>query len=170
MLRCMVFENLVLFKNREFIDFIKIPSKKTENESIDNSSGPTECTSIESGLNIFVGANFCGKSSVVELIRRCMTENINISQTSSFDAKSRAYVFSEFELESYQVMSGFIKLPKENDACDIYKIFLYRHIDNTDIYLRWKKPGHEVVSLAESICTADLEKGLLLSITDKIEN
>ena len=135
MLRCIVFENLVHFKKRQFIDFIKTPSKKTENESIDNSSGPTECTSFESGLNIFVGANFCGKSSVVEVIRRCMTENINMSQTSSFDPKSRAFVFSEFELETYQVMSGFITLPKENDACEIYKIFLYRHIDNTDIYI-----------------------------------
>ena len=33
--------------------------------------------SKESNLNIFVGANFCGKSAVFELLRRCMKDDIN---------------------------------------------------------------------------------------------
>lgn len=40
------------------------------------------------GLNIFVGANFCGKSTVIELIRRCMTDDINVSITRSYDEKN----------------------------------------------------------------------------------
>lgn len=41
-----------------------------------------ECKDIDvmifNDFNIFVGVNFCGKSIVLELIRRCMMDEINV--------------------------------------------------------------------------------------------
>lgn len=69
----------------------------------------------ESNLNVFVGANFCGKSTVLELIRRCLSDNINLSVTNSFDSQKIAYVFCEYELDSDRIIAGFIKEPLQND-------------------------------------------------------
>ena len=69
----------------------------------------------ESNLNVFVGANFCGKSTVLELIRRCLSDSINLSVTNSFDSQKIAYVFCEYELDSDRIIAGFIKEPLQND-------------------------------------------------------
>lgn len=53
-------------------------------------------------LNIFVGANFCGKSTVLELIRRCMTDEINVSVTRSWDETKVAYAFCQFDTIHYK--------------------------------------------------------------------
>lgn len=44
-------------------------------------------------LNIFVGVNFCGKSIVIELIRRCMIDEINVFVISLYNKKLVVYVF-----------------------------------------------------------------------------
>lgn len=75
MLRGMVFENFVHFKQRSILDFSK----------------------SEYGPNIFVGANSTGKTAVLELIRRCMDRKLNSSLTNRFNESETAYVFCEFE-------------------------------------------------------------------------
>lgn len=74
MLRSMCFNNFINFRGFHEITF---PKNK-----------PT----------IFLGANSTGKSSVHELLRRCMTDDINASVSNVFDAKQPAYVFSIFDI------------------------------------------------------------------------
>lgn len=77
------------------------------------------------GLNIFVGANFCGKSTVIELIRRCMTDDINVSITRSYDEKTVAYAFCQFDLPQHgEIISGIIKDPEMNTK--MYKVLIYK--------------------------------------------
>lgn len=86
----------------------------------------TNATHIEwRGLNIFVGANFCGKSTIIELIRRCMTDDINVSITSFYDETKVAYAFCQFDLPQHgEIISGIIKGPKMNRK--MYKVFIYK--------------------------------------------
>lgn len=86
-------------------------------------------------LNIFVGANFCGKSTVLELIRRCLTEEINVSVTNSFDENLIAYTFCQFGVDEYEeVVSGIIKEP--GDEVKVYKIFIFTNKQGTFLRLR----------------------------------
>lgn len=80
----------------------------------------------ENGLNIFVGANFCGKSTILELIRRCMTDDINVSVTTSYDETMVAYAFCQFDLPPHgEIISGIIKDPQMNKK--MYKVFIYQN-------------------------------------------
>lgn len=172
MLKGIVFKNLVHFEDKISIDFVKSPTKRArsrkkgdfnrKNSDLHQAEkAGVNLNPPENGLNLFVGANFCGKSTVIELIRRCMTEEINLSQTRSFSLESNAYAFCEFELDSYQVLTGFIKETENSKICQIYKIFLYRHINKTDIFLRWKKPGCRVITQSDPIFQAEPQEDLL---------
>lgn len=120
MLKAVTFENLVHFKDKTFI-YLKRPCKNNATVGVN-------------GLNIFVGANFCGKSTVLELIRRCMTEEINVSVTNSFDKNLIAYAFCQFGLDGYdEVISGIIKEP--GDEVKVYKIFIFTNKQGTFLRL-----------------------------------
>lgn len=78
MLRGMVFQNFVHFKERCKFDF-----SKTEN-----------------GPNLFVGCSSTGKTAALELIRRCMDCKINSSLTKRPKPDENAYVFCEYNNET----------------------------------------------------------------------
>lgn len=93
MLKAIAFKNFVHFKNKTVIIF---------DDSIRRQSGNSNVDGRPNFLNIFVGANFSGKSTVLELIRRCMTEEVNASVTSSCDDNLVAYAFCKFDMDSDQ--------------------------------------------------------------------
>lgn len=145
MLKTIALENFVHFKDKTVIDFYtprrvkqskeNLPKEATTSNASANKKQSSCAQNIVpndgNALNIFVGANFCGKSTVLELIRRCMTDEINVSVTNSFDKKSVAYVFCQFDLSPYEeVISGIIKEPG-NDLN--YKVFIYRDENGTFI-------------------------------------
>ena len=144
MLKRIVFNNLVHFKDKTLIDFGSSESKDKEK------------IREKSSLNIFVGANFCGKSTVLELIRRCMTKNINLTETNAFDENIIAYAFCEFTYDTCQVISGFIKEPKGNQTHEEpLKILFCEHSKNS--YVRWMTNEVEV----KTIKNETIEKHLL---------
>lgn len=115
MLKVIVFKNFVHFKNKTVISF-DAPKK----ERAGNSKGDGKQTTGLNFLNIFVGASFSGKSTVLELIRRCMTKRKNASETSSCNEGRIAYAFCKFDLApDDQIISGIIK--KQNTNV-VYKI------------------------------------------------
>lgn len=89
--------------------------KEQTGEQFPNSAeNETPTTHMHSNnLNIFVGANFCGKSTIIELVRRCMTDDINGSITGSYNETKVAYAFCQFDLPQHgEIISGIIKDPK----------------------------------------------------------
>lgn len=120
MLKTVAFENCVHFKDKTII-YLNSENNKSK-VGVNN-------------LNIFVGANFCGKSTVLELIRRCLTEEINVSVTNSFDENLIAYTFCQFGVDEYEeVVSGIIKEP--GDEVKVYKIFIFTNKQGTFLRLR----------------------------------
>lgn len=126
MLKSITLEKFVHFKDRTVIDFdttrrVKQSKASLHKETTSSNASANkkqrrdaekEVTAGWNTLNIFVGANFCGKSTVIELIRRCMTDEINVSVTNSSDDSSFAYVFCQFNLSPYdEIISGIIKEP-----------------------------------------------------------
>lgn len=92
MLKSMVFKNFVHFKDNTIINLYTSQKRQKENQSTNAHSGDIlDCNA----LNIFVGANFCGKSTVLELIRRCMSEDVNASETRAYDEQTVAYALSQ---------------------------------------------------------------------------
>lgn len=127
----MVLKNFVHFKDRTIITLNTSQRGQNENQSTDVHSGDNR---DRNGLNIFVGANFCGKSTSLELIRRCMSEDVNVSVTRLYDEKIVAYAFCKFDLSQYgEIVSGIIKEPRTGDE---YKVFIYE--DKTEKILRSK--------------------------------
>lgn len=100
MLRGMVFQNFVHFKERCTFDF-----SKTEN-----------------GPNLFVGASSTGKTAALELIRRCMDSKLNSSLTKRLKPDENAYVFCEFKNETTcygpTVITGMIVEGKHQGISD----------------------------------------------------
>lgn len=88
-------KNFVQFKNRFIFDFSK----------------------TKQGPIIFVGASSTGKTTVLELIRRCMDRKLNSSLTNRYDDSELAYVFCEFRNERVKygpmVISGMIVEKKQ---------------------------------------------------------
>lgn len=126
MLKTIALENFVHFKDKIVIDF--------DTNKKQGVHATKQVTADCNALNIFVGANFCGKSTVLELIRRCMTDEINVSVTNSYDKNSVAYVFCHFNLSPYdEVISGIIKEPMTDV---MYKVFIYT--DENRTFLRSK--------------------------------
>lgn len=70
MLRGTVLKNFVKFKERYFFDFLK--------------------------KYIFVGASSTGKTTALEIIRRCMDDKLNSSLTNRCSPNEIAYAFCEF--------------------------------------------------------------------------
>lgn len=153
MLKSITLENYVHFKDKIVIDFDTSWRVKQSRESLPEEATTSNASADEiersdatngetvdcNALNIFVGANFCGKSAVLELIRRCMTDEINVSVTSSFDKNLNAYVFCQFSFSPFEeVISGNIKEP-ENDV--MYKVLIYSY--KNDTFLRWKSSINE---------------------------
>lgn len=56
---------------------------------------------FQPGINILVGQNSSGKTSILEMIRRCMTKRINNHVTSSYDETREAYLVCKFDITSY---------------------------------------------------------------------
>ncbi|XP_062621600.1 uncharacterized protein LOC134283158 [Saccostrea cucullata] len=77
MLKAMVYENFVHFKDRFSLDFSKTKDKPY----------------------FFIGASSTGKTAVLELIRRCMKSKLNTSLTNRFDVTKTAYAFCQFEVK-----------------------------------------------------------------------
>lgn len=134
MLRTITLKNFVHFKDKTVIQLTtsNIPASPNGNRN-----GTDYCNS----LNIFVGANFCGKSTIIELIRRCMTQEINLSKTKAYDNESVAYAFCKFnelDKKNDEVFSGIFKEPQRpGDRVEkLYKIFIY--IENNEVFLRSK--------------------------------
>lgn len=73
MLRQMIFKNFIHFK-----DF--------------------QCLSFKDGPYFFIGANSSGKTSTLEILRRCMSTNINSTISSSYDETQNAYAFCQFDI------------------------------------------------------------------------
>lgn len=117
MLKTIALKNFVRFKNKTVISLDFSTRRQAGNSNAH--LGPISGTR-SNYLNIFVGANFSGKSTVLELIRRCMTEDINASVSSSAVEGQVAYAFCEFDMDSSQkIISGIIK---DRDANKVYKI------------------------------------------------
>lgn len=124
------------------------------------------------GLNIFVGANFCGKSTVIELIRRCMTDEINVSVTRPWNKNKIAYAFCQFDLPQHgEIISGIIKTLDLNTT---YKIFIYKNCTLVRSKLSGKKTTRsfsfkeqEGVKLIESILNKN-DDGTIDGIVDYI--
>lgn len=57
-----------------------------------------QCLSFKDGPHFFIGANSSGKSSTLEILRRCMSTNINSTISSSYDETKNAYAFCQFEI------------------------------------------------------------------------
>lgn len=134
MLKSIVFENFVHFKDKTTIKFNTHNEDATTTNKIPNQNSGTDENCLDGchALNIFVGANFCGKSTVIELIRRCMTDEINVSVTSPYNKKSVAYALCQFSLYSYgNVISGIINEPRNE-----YKFFIFT--DERGLFMRSK--------------------------------
>lgn len=137
MLSSIVLKNFVHFKDKTVINLhtkSKVKKEESNPRTGKKSKSDVQGRTSDNGnaLNIFVGANFCGKSTILELIRRCMTKGINVTETNLFDDKSIAYVFCKFDLDPYEeFLSGIIKVPGE----DLYKIIMY--IDKTESFLKF---------------------------------
>lgn len=120
MLKSIVLKNFVLFKDKTVITLhgsSNLPKEELNPSTSKKSKSDVqdEITDNCNALNIFVGANFCGKSTVLELIRRCMTKEINVTETTLFDKQSIAYAFCKFDLDPYEeFLSGIIKIPEED--------------------------------------------------------
>lgn len=141
MLRAIVLENFVHFKDKTVIDFDTSQTKKQSKKTSKKDS---------KALNIFVGANHCGKSTVLELIRRCMTDEINVSVTNSFDDNLIAYAFCKFSLDGYDgVISGVVK----------------EHGKNSKVFITIK--NEEYFICKRSLDTDHTYYGLLQTETDK---
>lgn len=133
MLKSIVFKNFVHFKDKIVItlhnsskESYPSTSKKLKSDVQD------EITDNSNALNIFVGANFCGKSTVLELIRRCMTKEINVTETTLCLTGSIAYAFCRFGLHPYEeILSGIIK----NQENALYKVIMYT--EKTEHYLKF---------------------------------
>lgn len=140
MLRTITLKNFVHFKDKTVIQLTTSnipanPNRNRKKKTEKSQNGTDYCNS----LNIFVGANFCGKSTIIELIRRCMTHEINLLKTKSYDNESVAYVFCKFnglDQKNDEVFSGIIKEPQRpGDRVEkLFKIFIY--IENNEVVLR----------------------------------
>ncbi|CAG2244606.1 unnamed protein product [Mytilus edulis] len=62
---------------------------------------------FENGSHFFIGANSSGKTSALEIIRRCMSSDINTSISSSYDENKNAYAFCKFDVPSSTRIENF---------------------------------------------------------------
>lgn len=127
MLKTITLKNFVHFKDETVIH---LDANKEERDG---------CNS----LNVFVGANFCGKSTIIELIRRCMTDEINLSKTNLCLEDSVAYAVCKFDDE---IISGIITEPNPNRyySATVYKFFIYDKVNDNEneTFFRFKSSNN----------------------------
>lgn len=138
MLKTIALKNFVRFKNKTVIS-LDVSTRRQAGNSNANGGPISGTRSRPNYLNIFVGANFSGKSAVLELIRRCMTDDINASVSSSAVEGQVAYAFCEFDMDSSQkIISGIIK---DRDANKVYKIIFSSEKPNAFIVFSPSNPS-----------------------------
>ncbi|KAK3100388.1 hypothetical protein FSP39_019182 [Pinctada imbricata] len=120
MLRYIAFENLINFNDRQCLEF-------------------------EEGVNFLVGANSTGKSSILELIRRCHSINLSSSVTNLLDDSKPGYIISRYEglsdvfetNESFDTDRAILCLFQERKAgiISIYKCICFKSIVKRGLYI-----------------------------------
>ncbi|KAK3101778.1 hypothetical protein FSP39_006282 [Pinctada imbricata] len=122
MLRLIAFENLINFKERQRLEF-------------------------QDGVNFLVGANSTGKSSILELIRRCHSVKLNDSITNLLDDGKPGYVISRYEgLSDIFEEDGKGKMDmrtalicsfqeRKEGIMSIYKCSCFKGIANRGLYI-----------------------------------
>lgn len=138
MLKTITLKNFVHFKDETVIQFDASNRRAGGNEQQRIGAKKKQSVACNS-LHIFVGPNFCGKSTILELIRRCMTDKINLSKTKVSLEDSVAYAFCKFD---DGVISGIIAEPHqhENRSRTEYKFFIY-HKEN-ETFFRYKSSNN----------------------------
>ncbi|XP_052071069.1 uncharacterized protein LOC127709502 isoform X5 [Mytilus californianus] len=78
---------------------------------------------FEEGTNFIIGSNSTGKTAVLELIRRCYSNNINTSTSSVLNKNELAYAVCHFTIpERYPSLNiSCMQQPKEIIACVFVK-------------------------------------------------
>lgn len=119
---------------------------------------------FQPGINILVGQNSSGKTSILEMIRRCMTKRINNHVTSSYDETREAYLVCKFDITSYygellhslnnQVAVEQFGVPKKSYLLSIVQ----------------KIPSNESVTWKKSVCFRRDDKVTVLVGYYKVEN
>eukprot|EP00105_Crassostrea_gigas_P036496 XP_019920644.1 PREDICTED: uncharacterized protein LOC105322826 [Crassostrea gigas] len=174
MLKTITLENYVHFKDEIVIDF-DAPNKTADENRQQTNDGNGQQTTNEneqkmtdenkeetvacSSLHIFVGANFCGKSTIIELIRRCMTDEINLSKTNLCLEDSVAYAFCKFDDE---IISGIIAEPhqKKSRLQTEYKFFIYDKGNET--FFRYK--SNNCADIRGAVVTDDTDRKVLRNL------
>lgn len=141
MLKTITLKNFVHFKNETVIRF----------------DANTEETDACNSLHIFVGANFRGKSTILELIRQCMTDEIYLSKTNLCLEDSVAYTFCKFDGE---IISGIIAEhhPIHYNLPSVYKFFLYDKVNET--FFRFKSSNNSV-NVSSDYVQEDRDKNVM---------
>lgn len=150
MLHHMCFKNFVHFKEHQTLKF-------------------------QPGINILVGQNSSGKTSILEMIRRCMTKRINNHVTSSYDETRDAYLVCKFDITSYhgEVLHALDKKPVVQQLDEKNKSYLLSIVQKIPLEGRitWKKSvcfrrNDKVVVL---IGYYNVEKDNILSSEDNVQ-
>lgn len=62
---------------------------------------------FKNGSHFFNGANSSGRTSPLEIIRRCMSSDINTSISSSYNENKNAYAYCKFDVPSSTKIENF---------------------------------------------------------------
>ena len=80
MLRSVTLDNFILFRNRQRLE-------------------------LQAGPNFIIGTNGTGKSSVFELVHRCLSNELNLSASNIHDRTKPGFVVCEYEVKDDFVTS-----------------------------------------------------------------
>ena len=116
MLRSICFENVINYKDYHRLDFAR-------------------------GANFLLGANSSGKTSVLELIRRCLSSDLNTSISSVYDKSNDAFILSRYDLDilDNEDRQRLIKC-FEIDDLNLDKLLVgvhYTNIDRSHMYCKF---------------------------------
>ncbi|XP_069117662.1 glutamic acid-rich protein-like [Argopecten irradians] len=81
---------------------------------------------FKKGPNFLIGANGTGKTAVFELIRRCLSSNVNVKDSGINDEEKVAFVLSYFETSELSDLSELVPA-----GCKLYSLFVRRPTNNT---------------------------------------
>ncbi|VDH99869.1 Hypothetical predicted protein [Mytilus galloprovincialis] len=76
---------------------------------------------FEEGTNFIIGGNSTGKTAVLELIRRCYSNNMNTSTTSVLNEEELAYAICHFTIPEHYPLIDLSEQPKEIVTCIFIK-------------------------------------------------
>lgn len=149
MLRQMVFKNFIHFKDFQSLEF-------------------------KDGPHFFIGANSSGKSSTLEVLRRCMSTDINTSISSSYDETKNAYAFCKFDLPSVTDISNFeninkicLGVIKTHENKFIKSVCLeHRQWDSTVMHvIYYRQDVNNLMKVVQKTLNADTSKRLFQRLT-----